>query len=102
VLSRVFSGQARFERHLLIALAGLLIFSLYHEFLQLGAFALSSQAPQSYNYIGTWSLLAAICFLHLRAIDPSRTRPQGRGGSGAAGDRRRDAGPDAIRDTFRE
>jgi phosphatidylserine synthase len=77
VLSRVFSGQARFERHLLIALAGLLIFSLYHEFLQLGAFALSSQAPQSYNYIGTWSLLAAICFLHLRAIDPSRTRLKG-------------------------
>ncbi len=77
VLSRVFAGQARFERHLLIALAGLLIFSVYRELLQFGAFALSSQAPQSYNYIGTWSLLATICFLHLRAIDPSRTRLKG-------------------------
>lgn len=72
VLSRVFSGQARFERHLLIALAGLLTYSLYREFLQLGAYALSSPAPQTYRYLGTWSLLAAVCFLHLRAIDPSR------------------------------
>lgn len=77
VLSRVFAGHARFERHLLIALAGLLIFSLYRELLQLGAFAFSSQAPQTYNYVGTWSLLALICFLHLRAIDPSRTRLKG-------------------------
>lgn len=77
VLSRIFSGQARFERNLLIALAGVLIYSLYREFLQAGAYALSTQAPQTYRYVGTWALLAAVCFLHLRAIGPSRLRLKG-------------------------
>jgi hypothetical protein len=77
VLSRIFSGQAHFERNLLIALAGVLIYSVYREFLQLGAYALSTQTPQTYRYVGTWTLLAAVCLLHLRAIGPSRMRLKG-------------------------
>ena len=72
VLSRIFGSQARFERHLLIALAGMLIYRLYGEFLEVAAYAFSAQAMQAYRYIGTWTLLAVVCFLHLRTIGPTR------------------------------
>jgi hypothetical protein len=74
VLARIFSGQARFERNLLIALAGMVIYSLYREFTALAAFALSWRGLASYQYIGTWSLLAAICFLHVREVSPARLK----------------------------
>ena len=72
VMSRIFSGHAHFEHHLLIALAGVLIYLLYGEALAVGAYALSSPRPQAYRYVGTASLLAGVCFLHLRAIGPTR------------------------------
>jgi FHA domain-containing protein len=74
VLTRIFSGQARFERNLLIALAGMVIYSLYREFGEFSAFALSWNALATYQYIGTWSLLAAVCFLHLREVSPTRLK----------------------------
>ncbi|HLJ20229.1 MAG TPA: FHA domain-containing protein [Stellaceae bacterium] len=74
VLTRIFSGQARFERNLLIALAGMLIYSLYGEFVEYSGFALSWSALATYQSIGAWSLLAAVCFLHLREVSPSRLR----------------------------
>ncbi len=74
VLTRIFSGQARFERNLLIALAGMVVYSLYREFAEFSAFAFSWNALTAYQYIGIWSLLAAVCFLHLRVVSPSRLR----------------------------
>jgi len=71
VLTRIFSGQARFERNFLIALAGMVIYSLYREFTDFAAFAFSWRALASYRYIGIWSLLAAVCFLHLREVSPA-------------------------------
>lgn len=77
VLARIFSGQVRFERNLLIALAGLVIYSLYREFTDFAAFAFSWRALAIYQYIGVWSLLAAVCFLHLREVSPARPRLKG-------------------------
>ena len=72
VLSRIFSGQTRVERNLLIALAGMVIYSLYRQLAEFAAFSFSWRALAAYQYIGIWSLLAAVCFLHLREVSPSR------------------------------
>jgi hypothetical protein len=72
ILSRIFSGQARFERHLLIAVCGLLGFALFNELTSYGAFALSQRELIAYRYVVTWPLVAAVCFLHLREVGRSR------------------------------
>ena len=74
VLSRIFSGQARFERHLVIALAMLLVFSVYEELCDIGAFALSWRVLADYSYVGAWALFATLCFLHLREIGPGHLK----------------------------
>ena len=77
VLTRIFSGQARFERNLLIALAGMVIYLLYREFTDFAAFAFSWRGVAAYQYVGTWSILAAVCFLHLREVSPARLKLKG-------------------------
>lgn len=72
VLSRVFSGHARFGLHLAILGIGLLAYSLYDQLGEFGAFALSWTALTTYQYVVGWSILAAICFFHLRAVSPTR------------------------------
>ncbi len=68
VVSRVFSGHARFGLHLLIVAAGLLAFSLYDQLSDLGAFALSWTRLSNTVYIVAWLTFAAVCFAHLRAL----------------------------------
>jgi hypothetical protein len=70
--SRVFSGQAGFERNLAIALAGALLFELGGQAAGIAAFALSWSALSTYAYAGAWALLAVVGFLHMRAIGTSR------------------------------
>jgi hypothetical protein len=82
ILTRIFSGRARFERTLLIALSGMLAFSLYNEVSAFAGFALVWRALATYQYVGMWLILAAVCFLHLREI--SRARPVLKGGLVAA------------------
>lgn len=77
VLSRVFSGQARFERNLLIALSGLLVYSIFNEFVDFAGFSLSWRALTTYQFVGMWSLLAVVCFLHLREIGSSWLKLKG-------------------------
>ena len=72
VLSRIFSGRARFVQNLLIGLSGILVISLYREFAQLSAFALAWPAATNYEYAVQWSILAAVCFFHLRETGRSR------------------------------
>jgi hypothetical protein len=72
IISRIFAGQARFERHLLIAVTGLFVVSMYNELTGYGAFALSSGALASYASFGLWLVAAAVCFFHLRTIGPGR------------------------------
>ncbi len=72
LMSRIFTGAARFERHLAIALAGLLAFFVFDEITDYGAFALSLRGLAEYAYAGNWMVLAALCFFHLREIAPLR------------------------------
>ena len=77
LLSRILSGAARFERNLLIALAAVLGFSLFNEFAQFSAFALTWRIPTSYGYVAMWLILAAACFFHLREVGRSRLPVKG-------------------------
>ena len=77
VFGRIFSGQARYERHLLITLAGMLTYSLYNEVDGIGAFSLAWPALPRYEYVGNWCILAAMCFCHLQTIFPTRARTKG-------------------------
>jgi Inner membrane component of T3SS, cytoplasmic domain len=77
ILSRIFSGQARLERNLLIALAGLLVFLLYGEFAEFASFALTWRALVSYDYVVMWSIVAATSFFHLRTIGPAGLKLKG-------------------------
>lgn len=70
VLARVFSGQARFERNLVVALIGVLAYSLYNELIDLSVFGFAWRSLLGYQYIGAWALLAATCFFHLRELGP--------------------------------
>jgi hypothetical protein len=68
VLSRVFAGKAQFERNLIIALAGLLTYTVYAEFAQFAAFALAWRGPAALEYVAMWGILAVVCYCHLRAL----------------------------------
>jgi hypothetical protein len=72
LLSRIFSGRSRFLRHLLIVLLGAFALSLYNEFAQVCAFAWTWPTASTYQYAATWSILAAMCFFHLREVGPAR------------------------------
>jgi hypothetical protein len=74
ILSRIFGGEARFERNLVIALAGVLVYSLYNEVANFAAFSLASRAIASFHDLMVWVLLAIVSFLHLRVIGRTRLR----------------------------
>ena len=74
ILSRIFAGHAKFERHLVIALTALLAFSLYMEAVDAGAFALSWSLLADYAYVGVWALFATLCYFHLRETGASHRK----------------------------
>jgi FHA domain-containing protein len=77
IVSRIFAGQARFERHLVIALSALLAYAVYEEIADVGAFSLSWRMLADYSYVGAWALFAGLCFMHLREIGPARLTHKG-------------------------
>jgi len=72
LLCRIFSSHARFVRNLLIALAGLVAYTLLSAAVHFVAFAISWRPLATYQYSGVWIFLAALCFFHLREISPAR------------------------------
>lgn len=72
LLSRIFSGQSRFLRNLLVVLVGALALSLYNEFARIAAFAWTWPTAGTYQYVAIWSILAVMCFFHLREVGPAR------------------------------
>jgi pSer/pThr/pTyr-binding forkhead associated (FHA) protein len=74
ILSRIFTGHARFERHLRIALTGVLGFALFGELTDYAAFSLSWRWLADYSYVANWLLFATLCFFHLREIGPTRLK----------------------------
>jgi Inner membrane component of T3SS, cytoplasmic domain len=71
VLSRVFSGRSRFLPNLLIAMLGLLALLLYNEFAQFTAFGWNWPNAGNYAYVAQWTIVAAVCFFHLREVSRS-------------------------------
>lgn len=74
VLCRVFSGFAKFDRHLLIATGGVLLLSVLNEITRYSAYALSLPMISAYEYVATWIVAGAILFFHLREISPQHWR----------------------------
>ncbi|HUH83525.1 MAG TPA: FHA domain-containing protein [Stellaceae bacterium] len=72
ILTRIFSGQARFARNLRIGIGGYLALSLYGSWALFAAFALSWRIPIAFLYVATWCILAAVSFLNLRTVSPTR------------------------------
>ena len=72
ILTRILSGRSRYERHLVIALSGLVGIFLLNELTAYSAYALSQRPLVGYRYVATWILAAAIVFLHLRQLSQSR------------------------------
>lgn len=72
IVSRVFSGRARFDRHLLIAVGGALTLTLANDLAPYGAFAFSRPELSAYRYVADWLAAGVVCFLHLRLIKVSR------------------------------
>jgi hypothetical protein len=77
LLSRVFSGRARFGRNLVIALCGLLALGVYNELANFASFALTWRFATTYAYVALSLILAVICFFHLREIGPGRLKLKG-------------------------
>ena len=72
LLSRVFSGQSRFLRNLMIVLVGAFAITLYNELAQIFAFAWTWPVGVTYQYVSIWSIIAVMCFFHLREVGRAR------------------------------
>ncbi len=72
VVTRVFTGHARFGLHFLIVAAGLLAYSVYSQIAEVGAFAWSWTSLATTSYVIAWLALGGICFAHLLAINRAR------------------------------
>jgi hypothetical protein len=68
LLSRLFSGAARFTTHLAIALAAMLALTLYDWATDAAAYALAWRSVVDYGFAGLWAMLGGTVFLHLIAI----------------------------------
>lgn len=77
VLSRIFTGAAQFDRHLLVALGGLVVFYLFDELSDLAAYALVWSPAAEYAYVGNWLIFAGLCYAHLRVMGPTRLHAKG-------------------------
>jgi len=77
VVCRVFYGQSGFLQNLLIALTGLLVFSLYREFTQFAAFAFTWPVGVNYDYAAESIVVAVVCFFHLREAGRSHLVQKG-------------------------
>jgi hypothetical protein len=74
ILSRIFSGRARVQRNLVIAVSGFLVLLVFYELAELGAFALSRRGLTSYRFVGLWLIVGFFTFLHLRAMSAAHSR----------------------------
>jgi FHA domain len=68
LLSRLFSGQSHFLRHVLIAETAVLALWIYSELAEVATFSLTWPVAFSFAYIAYWLVLAVMCFLHLRQV----------------------------------
>jgi hypothetical protein len=72
IASRIFIGQARFERHLLIGLWGALANWAWSSAAAIVGFGLSLPGLIGYREIGLWCIVGMVVFCHLCVFGPSR------------------------------
>jgi len=72
LISRVFSGAARIERHAVIAFGALFVFSVIDELGDISAFAFSAPLLATVDDWSEWILIAIALYLNLRVIGPGR------------------------------
>lgn len=72
IASYGFSGQARFPRHLVIGMCGLLAFAIANQADEYAAYCWGWHASSAGQSLGLWTGLAVVGFLHLRVIGPTR------------------------------
>ena len=72
LLSRIFAGRSHFFRNLLIALSGTFALSFYDELAKYLAFAWTWPAASTYEYLAIWTVVAVVCFFHLREVGHTR------------------------------
>jgi hypothetical protein len=77
LLSRLFSGSARFSTHLAIALAGMIVFDLYDTLDGFLTYSLSLEALARSRYVAGWTFVGVLAFFHLRAIGPRHLPAKG-------------------------
>jgi hypothetical protein len=77
IVCRLFFGQARLLQNFLIALTGLLVFSLYREIAQFAAFSFTWPVAMNYEYAVQSFLIAVVCFFHLRETGRSNLALKG-------------------------
>lgn len=70
LVSRLFSGSARFATHLAIALAGMLVLDAYLTTTGLVHYAVSAKMLADLAYVGLWAIAGGTALFHLRAIGP--------------------------------
>jgi len=73
IAARIFAGQSRFERNLLIALLGALGLEAVGIASEIGAFGLSWSALANETFIGYLAVVALASIAHLHEINPART-----------------------------
>ncbi len=81
IASRIFIGQARFERHLLIGLWGALANWAWSTAASIVGFGLSWPSLIGYREIGLWCIVGAVVFFHLRVFGPQRLWLKGLAGA---------------------
>jgi FHA domain len=72
LMTRIFSGRSRFLLNLSIALVCAAALLLYVELAKVAAFAWTLPSIGAYEYVVIWSIIAAACLFHLRAIGHTR------------------------------
>jgi hypothetical protein len=74
VISRVFAGAARFERHLVFALSVLLGYSIFDEIASLLAYGFSLPFLVTWRDVVYWAVVGAAAYGQMRIIGPGRLR----------------------------
>ena len=72
LLARIFSGRSHFLLNLVIALAGTLAVAVYVQLARYFAFAFVWPLAITYQYAALWTVVALVCFLHLRNVSTGR------------------------------
>ena len=79
ILSRIFSGEAKFKGHLLIALTAVLISSLWNEFLDLLGFGFSLRQVDMLDTVSRVLVATIASYFHLKLISSERLVQKGLG-----------------------